>query len=58
MPSDASLTQGRFAARATCQALARLAKPYSQVHNAGLLDEYKEIWIEQGPTGDELLSQK
>ena len=29
-----------------------------QVHNAGLLDEYKEIWIEQDPTGDELLSQK
>jgi hypothetical protein len=29
-----------------------------QVHNAGLLDEYKEIWIERAPAGDELLSQK
>jgi Domain of Unknown Function (DUF1080) len=29
-----------------------------QIHNAGLLDEYKELWIEKDPIGDELLSQK
>jgi hypothetical protein len=28
------------------------------MHNAGLFDEYKEIWIEKGATGDALLSQK
>jgi Domain of Unknown Function (DUF1080) len=29
-----------------------------QMHNAGLFDEYKEIWVEVGATGDELLSMK
>jgi hypothetical protein len=28
------------------------------MHNGGLFDEYKEIWIERGATGDALLSQK
>jgi hypothetical protein len=28
------------------------------IHNAGLFDEYKEIWLEQSPTVDDLLSIK
>jgi hypothetical protein len=28
------------------------------MHNPGLFDEYKEIWIEQNPTGEALISQK
>jgi hypothetical protein len=28
------------------------------MHNGGLFDEYKEIWIELNPTGEALLSQK
>ena len=28
------------------------------MHNGGLFDEYKEIWIEQNPTGEALVSQK
>ena len=29
-----------------------------QMHNPGLFDEYKEIWAEVSPAGDELLSMK
>ena len=29
-----------------------------QMHNPGLFDEYKELWVEENPTGDELLSMK
>jgi hypothetical protein len=28
------------------------------MHNAGLMDEYKEIWIERNPTVDDLMSTK
>jgi hypothetical protein len=28
------------------------------MHNGGLFDEYKEIWLEKSPTGEALLSQK
>ena len=28
------------------------------MHNGGLFDEYREIWIEQNPTEDAYLSQK
>jgi hypothetical protein len=28
------------------------------MHNAGLFDEYREIWVERGAAGDEMLSMK
>ena len=29
-----------------------------QMHNPGLFDEYREIWVELNPTEDALLSMK
>jgi hypothetical protein len=28
------------------------------MHNGGLFDEYKDIWVETDPVGDELVSTK
>jgi hypothetical protein len=53
--------------RASCQAvevlhfkdpsLAGNKGPFSiQIHNDGLLDEYKDLWVDTGPTGDALIS--
>jgi hypothetical protein len=28
------------------------------LHDPGLFDEYKEIWIDTAPSGDEILSMK
>ena len=28
------------------------------MHNGGLMDEYREIWIDKAPTGNDLLSMK